>query len=80
VKIISVKVTANSKNPRIEIISDRDEKGREFYKIYVRAQAAEGKANQELIRSFAEYFDIPKSKIEIIKGLTSKEKVLQIQI
>ena len=69
---ITVKVTANSKKPRIEKQEDGS------YRIYVRAQAIEGKANEDVIESFAEYFGVSKSKLEIIKGLTSKHKIVEI--
>ena len=47
-------------------------------KVYLTAQAVEGKANQALIASLARHFNVSKSKIEIIKGLHSRRKIVNI--
>ena len=39
----------------------------------------DGKANAELIAAVAKYFDIPKSKIELVIGEKSKSKVLLLR-
>ena len=39
----------------------------------------EGKANEALVRLLSDYFGIPKSKILIIKGTTSKYKLVEIE-
>lgn len=40
----------------------------------VRASASEGKANREVIRILAAFFDIPKNRISIVAGATSPMK------
>lgn len=45
-------------------------------KIKVRAAPEDGKANDEVIRILADYFAIPKSKISLKSGYTSRNKVL----
>ena len=47
-------------------------------KVYLCAPAVDGKANQALIEFLAEHFSIKKSQIEIIKGLKSRHKVINI--
>jgi len=47
-------------------------------KVKLTAPPVDGKANEALIELLADHFDIAKSKIKILKGLTSKNKVIQI--
>jgi uncharacterized protein len=42
----------------------------------VGAAPTDGKANEELVRAVAEFFDIPKSRVSIIKGQKSRSKVV----
>jgi len=47
-------------------------------KISIAAPPVEGKANKKCIAYLAKYFAIAKSKIEIISGQTSKNKLIKI--
>jgi uncharacterized protein (TIGR00251 family) len=47
-------------------------------KCYVKSPAQDGKANKELIKYFAQIFDVMQSDVEIIAGLTQKNKILLI--
>ena len=67
--IIRLKIVPNySKN---EIILED-----EFIKVKVTAQPIENKANKALIEFLSKQFKIPKTKIQILKGETSKEKTV----
>ncbi|MCW1892387.1 MAG: DUF167 domain-containing protein [Candidatus Uhrbacteria bacterium] len=46
--------------------------------IRLHAPPIEGKANEELIRFLAESFDIPKSRVTLLKGAASKTKIVEI--
>ena len=46
--------------------------------VYVREQALEGKANKAIIELVAKYYDVPKSRVEIVRGHTSKLKQVKI--
>lgn len=48
------------------------------YKAYLLAVPLDGKANEELIRLLARELKLKKYNIEIIKGLTSSNKVISI--
>ncbi|MBI4252586.1 DUF167 domain-containing protein [Candidatus Uhrbacteria bacterium] len=48
------------------------------YRVAVTAPPMEGKANKAVIDLLAEYFDVPKSQIEITKGQTSRQKHFMI--
>ncbi len=71
--IIETKVITNAKNPQVIKINDG------FYKIKVVSVAEKGKANDELIKLLSQKFNVAKSKIEIIKGLTSSKKLIKIE-
>lgn len=48
-------------------------------KVYLTAPAVDGKANKALIDFLSDHFDTSKSRIEIIKGLKSRIKTINIQ-
>lgn len=72
IKRISVKITPNAKK---EAIIDE---GSNCFKVKVKSPAIEGKANEAMIKKMAEYFDIPKSRIKIVRGEFAKNKILEI--
>lgn len=47
-------------------------------KVRIAAPPIEGRANEELIRLMAELCDCSPSEIEIMKGLGSKQKTLEV--
>ena len=50
----------------------------DHFKVFVTERPEKGKANEALVRILADYFHIPKSKIQILRGETSKKKLIQI--
>jgi uncharacterized protein YggU (UPF0235/DUF167 family) len=46
--------------------------------VYVPEPAVEGKANRAVRELLADYYDLPKSKVEIVRGLTSRTKTFRI--
>ena len=69
---ISVKVIPRASKTEIA------EQTKNFLKIRLKAVPEKGKANQELINFLAKHFKVAKSQIEIVKGLTSKNKLVRI--
>jgi uncharacterized protein len=47
-------------------------------KVYLTAPPVDGKANEALVDLLSEYYDVRPSCIEIIKGLKSRNKVINI--
>lgn len=71
---INVIVKANSKKgPLVELKPDNS------LLIYVREIAADNKANQAIIKLLSSYYKIPKTKINIIAGHSSRHKIIEIQ-
>jgi len=69
---IRVKVKPGARVEKVEKLSESE------YLIWIRDQAKEGKANLGAIKALSDYLDIPKSRITILKGHTSRNKLLEI--
>ena len=69
---IRVKVKPNAKKEEIKKIED------DFYEIRVSVVPEKGKANKRVIEVLSKYFKVPKSKISLVRGETSREKVFEI--
>ncbi|MCX7593034.1 MAG: DUF167 domain-containing protein [Fischerella sp.] len=67
-----VKVKPNSKVQKIEEVADGS------LTVYLKSPPVDGKANEELIQVLAEKFDMPKSRIRIKSGLSSRNKLIEI--
>ncbi|MDF1497685.1 MAG: DUF167 domain-containing protein [Patescibacteria group bacterium] len=72
VMTITVKIIPNAKNTEVVGYEGK------ILKIRISAPAVEGKANKELIKIMAEVCDCAPSEIEILKGHTSKTKLLDV--
>ena len=46
--------------------------------VLLHAPAQEGRANQALIQLLASYFSVPKSSVKVIRGQTSRKKLVEI--
>ncbi len=51
----------------------------EAWKLSLAAPPVDGKANDECIRFFAELMKVPKARVRIVMGLTSRSKVVEIE-
>ena len=70
--IVKVKIVpGSSKNKIIGVYNDS-------LKITITAPPVEGKANKKCIAYLSKYFDLAKSRIDIISGQTSKNKLIKI--
>jgi len=49
-----------------------------LYKVYLTEIPEKGKANQKLIKILSDHFDVSKSKISILRGEKSKNKLIEI--
>ncbi len=73
-KIITVEVKTNAKNILVEKITNS------VYKVYLKATPIDGKANNQLISTLADYFNVSKSQVEIKSGKSSKTKIVLIYL
>jgi len=67
-----VKVKPNSKQQNIQEAADGS------LTVHLKSSPVDGKANEELISLLAKKFDVPKSQVTIKSGLSSKNKLVEI--
>jgi uncharacterized protein (TIGR00251 family) len=72
-KLYRIRVIPNSKVNKII------EKAYDFLKIKLTAPSHEGKANKALIEFLSREFKLPKSKIQIVSGLKTRDKKITIE-
>lgn len=70
----SVKVTVvpRSSKPRVETVEEG------CYRVHVAAPPDRGRANAEVLKALAQHLDVPRSSLEIVRGHTSREKLVNI--
>lgn len=74
---LRVRVTPKAKSARIK--KEISEDGEVYYRVYVTVVAEDGKANKAVMELLADALDVPKSALTIIRGLTSRDKIIQIE-
>ena len=69
---ITVSVKTNARKNEVE------QTGEASYRISVTAPPVDGKANEKIIELLARHFGKPKRCISILRGESSKQKVIEI--
>ncbi len=72
--LIKVRVTPNSRDARVVKVDE------ENYEVKVDARAVGGAANKRLVEILSGHFGVPKSRIAIVRGAKSRDKILTIAI
>lgn len=82
---ILVKVRPSAKKELVERVGqpvlDFGRTGKEepdFYRVWVKEPAVDGRANEAVIKALAEHLKIPKNLVHLKSGRTSKQKVFEI--
>ncbi len=70
---IKVKVKPNAKKNEVKRIEE------DFYEVRVTVVPEKGKANKKVIELLSKELKVPKSRIKLIRGETSKEKIFEIE-
>lgn len=70
----TLKILVKPNSPKIQITGYN--KSKQAIKVNIKAPPEKGKANKEIIKFFSKLL---KRKVEITKGLKSKEKILKIK-
>ena len=47
--------------------------------LSIKSEPRHGKANNEMVRKISQFFGVPENNINIISGLTSRKKIIEIQ-
>jgi hypothetical protein len=69
---ISVKVKTNAHKQQVLLLEDGT------FLVSVNVPPSEGRANEAVISLLSQHFHKPKRSIQILRGLTSKSKVVEI--
>ncbi len=69
---IFVKAKPRSKETRVEKIDET------HFVVAVKEPPVEGKANRAILEALALYFSLPVSRLKIVSGYTSREKVIEL--
>ena len=69
---ISVRIKPNARKNAVKPTGDNE------YDVSVTAPPIDGKANDKLIEVLAKYFDKPKRSVRILRGVASKQKLVEI--
>ena len=70
---ISVHIKPNSRHREEVVKNDND-----TLTVYVKAPAIEGRANAAAIKLLAKHFKVTSSKVKLVRGVTSKYKIFEI--
>ena len=70
-KIFNVRVTTRAKQNKVVENGD-------VLRVYVTCIPENGRANEAVIDLLSDYFKIAKSRIQIIKGLTARDKIVTV--
>lgn len=62
----------SKKGPLVEVADDGS------LTLYVRERAVDGAANEGVIRALADHFAVPRSRIDIVRGHTSRSKLIEV--
>ncbi len=70
--LIRVYVTPNAREARVVKVSDDD------FEVRVDEMAVGGRANKRLLEILAGHFEVQKSRISILKGTKTRNKLVQV--
>ena len=70
---LKIKVQPRARQQKVQKIGEGE------YKVRVLSPPSEGKANKEVIAVLASYFHLPPSRVKILKGKKSREKIVILE-
>ncbi|HOK23205.1 MAG TPA: DUF167 domain-containing protein [Candidatus Hydrothermia bacterium] len=69
--IMRIKVEPSSKRYGVKLLGDK-------IVVMVKEDPVQGKANEDLIRFLCKKMDIPESKVRVVSGIKSRNKLVEI--
>ena len=72
--LINVRVTPNARRPGVVKVDEST------YEVKVDERATGGAANKRLLEILSKHFGVPKSKVAIVRGARSRDKVLEVAV
>jgi len=71
-RILTVKAQTRSKTPGVE------ELGPDYFRVRVRSAPEKGRANAEVIERLASHLGIPPSRLKLVRGAASSQKMFRL--
>jgi len=68
---IAITVKPGSKNDAVEKVGDE-------LIVRTKARAIDGRANEAVVKILAKHFDVAKTRVRIVRGLTGRRKFVEI--
>ncbi len=69
---LSIRVTPRAKQTKVQPQPDGS------LKVYVTAPPEDGRANEAVVEALAEHFGVKRRQVEVITGLTNRNKIIRI--
>ncbi len=83
---ILVRAKPNARQEKVEridqatLFAEDSQASLPTYKVSVTAQPVAGKANHAILKALSKYFGVSVSKISLLKGDSSKQKIFNIDV
>ena len=71
---LTIKVHPRARKRAVEKVKEGE------YKIHVLSPPSGGKANKEVIETLATHFDLPLSRVNIVRGMKSRHKLVAVEV
>ena len=68
---INVRVIPRAKINQVEVQPDG------LVRVYTTTAPTDGKATNDVIKMLAEYYNVPKTSIKLVRGATSRDKIFE---
>ena len=76
--LITVRVKPGSrKGPLVEPVAPGLERPEQLT-VFVRERAVDGKANEAVVAVLAEHFEVPRGRVDLVRGHTSRIKTFRV--
>lgn len=73
---VSLRVRVKPRASRSRVLGERSGE----LEVAIAAPPVDGAANEELVRVLGEYFDVPKTTIEVARGHSGRSKIVRIAV
>jgi len=69
---VSIQAKTNKKEEKIVQL------GQDTFEVWTTKSPHDNEANMDIVRILSKYFDVPKTSIRLVRGVTSKTKIFEI--
>lgn len=73
---VSIRVRVKPRASKSRVLGEREGE----LEVAVAAPPVDGKANEELVRVLADYFEVPKSSVQIARGEGGRSKLVRLGV